>query len=126
MISLQVTYFFKKLLFSTIIIIPELSRPLKIHSPQDILSHLWYLYLLLDVERRGVHGTAVAATIAAVYRHVAAVVMSLSTSKPRVAGEDLALPDDLQLPRPVALVHRTELVPPAPHPVVPHRCKRQD
>ena len=51
-----------------------------------------------------------------------AVVMSLST-KPRVAGEDLALPDDLQLPRPVALVHRTELVPPAAHPVVPHRCK---
>ena len=90
-----------------------------------LLSHLWYLYLLLDVERRGVHGAAVAApaAAAAVYRHVAAAVMSLST-KSRVAGEDLALPDDLQLPRPVALVHRTELVPPAPHPVVPHRCKK--
>ena len=89
-----------------------------------LLSHLWYLYLLLDVERRGVHGTAVTAPAAAVYRHVAAVVVSLST-KSRVAGEDLALPDDLQLPRPVALVHRTELVPPAPHPVVPHRCKKR-
>ena len=113
------------ILLSTIIIIPELSRPLKIHSPQDILSHLWYLYLLLDVERRGVHGAAVAApaAAAAIYRHVAAVVMSL-TAQPRVAGEDLALPDDLQLPRPVALVHRTELVPPAAHPVVPHRCKK--
>ena len=81
------------------------------------------------MERRGVHGAAVAApaAAAAVYRHVAAAVMSLSaTTKSRVAGEDLALPDDLQLPRPVALVHRPELVPPAPHPVVPHRCKRED
>ena len=84
------------------------------------VSHLWYLYLLLDVERRGVHGTAVAAVAAAVQGDVAAV---LTAAQARVAGEDLALPDDLQLPRPVPLVHRTELVPPAAHPVVPHGCK---
>ena len=76
------------------------------------------------MERRGVHGTAVAAAVAAaVDGNVAAVAAVERVAQPRVAVEDVPLPDHLQLPRPVALVHRTELVPPAAHSVVSHGCK---
>ena len=85
-------------------------------------THLRYLYLLLDVERRRVHGVAVAAAVAAAPVEADAAAVA-AAADPRVVEDDLPLPQRLQLSRPVSLVHRTELVAPPAHSVVPHGCK---
>ena len=90
-------------------------------------THLRYLYLLLDVERRRVHGTAVAAVVAASAPVEAdAAAVAAAAADPRVVEDDLPLPQRLQLSRPVPLVHRAELVPSPAHSVVPHGCKGKE